>query len=481
MSENFFSNLGKKLNKDYEDAHKKKSYSSTNYEEKLWTGFSKTNKQKILKFVTPLVVTTEENYEEKDMDGNPIFDDFSAKIVQMSTIYGDDKSKKYFFVPRKADDPSHFFWRLQDVVMKKDWIKNEEGKDTPVLVHKDAHPVIIDRIETNGANTGISEQMYPQGWYPKETLFANVIDRTSMDILKEKKHTMLLSKNSWTYTQDDGTEQIRYTQGVEGAGSLSKGLNTLVEESAMPLTSFDVFVERTGDKNIPWNIKNATAFVRGDVPGIPNNLKEFVSMDEDLTEEEKSWKRYNIRNLTKPSSYFKWYNHIKVFLKAVDSTFGTNFYEEVKEKADAEKAQWEKEAKEKEAQKTQENSSSMGFENVSKENASPAPTVETTSSETVESSGGRRKKSRSTETSTGPLPITWETLASFGFKGEAHFESVKPFIQSISSDGKILWKEGTSLEGCIDEADGREFEGPCDFKSPANETITGCLMCGEKF
>ena len=68
---------------------------------------------------------------------------------------------------------------------------------------------------------------------------------------------------------------------------------------------------------------------------------KYISKDTFLTDEEKSWKRYEISKLYAPTTYNKILTHLGNTIKAIDADLKRNFYEELQGLAEREKKEFE--------------------------------------------------------------------------------------------------------------------------------------------
>jgi len=356
---------------------------------------------------------------------------------------------------------------MYDLILKKEWIPDPENKDKKIskLIHQGSHPELVDRFLTNGFNHNISKNKFDRGWKPQRVVVANVIDRSMMDEHREHKHSFLLSKNVNFYEGN-----AFYDIGIPSYGFVEQVLDVISIYGG--LTSYDLLIERTGEKGTPWKVRNGSRYIEE----VPEKLRGFVKESEGLTEEEKSWELYDIESMYKPSSYRKWFSKIKVLAKQVDLAFNTHFHEELEEKANKEKEEYEAWKKENEA-----NNPTQGVDVDEKKEPVTTETShaeEPPKREKQEEAPSRKRTSSRTE----EIPITWESLESFGYKGKEGFtEEVSTLIERITPDGDVVWKEGTgTLMACFD---GCNYKGNSarSFESPDNNKITHCLWCNEKY
>lgn len=458
-SQEYFKNLAKNREEErkQEEANRGQSFS---YDDVFWTGFSQSGEGKILRSYSPFYLKHESEYDLVTDTGEVVFPDESARVVNYVFTINDDKKRSHFYVPDEDEDPDYIYHRLMKVVLEKEYVDDPEGKKNPDgsikkvpnYIHQQAYPLLIDRFLTNGAGQGINPSPFPQGWRRQRKFMGNFIDRGAYDRHRETQAWFLLSKNVYI---PEGKDFGIYDKGV--SAGITQRFNKLVQ-SYGGLNTFDIYVERTGEKNNPWTVIHAHRTIEE----VPERYQDLVVASDDFTDEELSWTPNNIRKLFKPSSYSKWYRNHKVLLKEVDGVFHTHFLEEVKEKAEEEKAQFQQENEEQaeksgEATKTQIDT---------QDNPIETPVKQEESTEVPK----RQKRER---TSSGIRPVTWEDLEAHGYKGEQWFtEELANAIEKVNNDGSISWKEGTSnpME-CFD---------PCTFEQP-DGLSDGCIYCGEAF
>ena len=155
----------------------------------------------------------------------------------------------------------------------------------------------------------------------------NVIDRSQMDWHKANKHTMILAKS---VNEKDGNTYVE-----EGISSFSaKPQFVKLAKHYGPWEKYDISITKTGDKANAYIISNATKnpeLVEG-----PN--VEYISDLDHLTDEERSWERYDLEKLYRITTNTKIYNKLKETIARIDAALKTNFLDELKAEVDKEKA-----------------------------------------------------------------------------------------------------------------------------------------------
>ena len=278
-----------------------------NYEEVKYTGLEP-NVPKVLRFVGPLYGTG--------------LDAYTARKVTIARIV-DDEGKKFRVVrPSYDEDPDYILNKIISKVKKAVWVNKE--KTYPV---KDKYPEIYNLIDKNGLTKDDKRALFDKGWVGKEVLIANVIDREQMDWHREHKHTMLLAKSvnvdangnewpdegiSWYSVESEFPQLFKYYKSWE---------------------NYDIAITRTGSKEKAYIIDNATK----NPERVDGPAAQYISMTDHLTDEEKSWERYDLDKLFRVTTATKIYNRLKKTIGRIDAALGTDFSIELKALVDKEK------------------------------------------------------------------------------------------------------------------------------------------------
>ncbi len=295
------------------DADRKNSGGFT-YAETNWTALNGSDSgiDKVVRFVGNFPTTREEPTD--------------AKTVSFSKIKSD--SNKYFYCrwPSKEENPGWILHRVFDRVMEYEWDSVKEERN---YLLRETSPRVFQRVNKNG-----DEHKFAQGWKPKQVLLANVIDRADIAWHKENKKTKLLSKSAFEIK-----ESIGYEFGVPNY--LYEVIFDDVVEYYGHWENYDVALRRSKDK--PWY----HAFHgEGDLIKISAASKDQI-VKGNLTEEELSWERQDLDEISKITTYAKIKRNLGVFFQEVDKTFSSNFFDELCELAEKEKEEF-KALKEKE-------------------------------------------------------------------------------------------------------------------------------------
>ncbi len=470
MSEanDYFKSLAGKAKAEEKQAEEER-LSNTDYTPIFWSAFEKGGASKVVRFRDPILVEKPSDLKITK-DNGFLHDQYSGRVVQLTQVYNDAGKRNNFFVPTKADDPTHIFWRLRDVVLKREWIKDpdsKEGKKKALYVNEHNHPELVDRLLTNGKNHGISKNMFDKGWYAQPTLFANVYDPTMPKAHSERKSWAILSKHVNLVKADvEGqSDKAYYDWGVPARGTIPQ-LRELVSHYGA-LNSYDVLMARPASKDDSWKIRNATRYIEE----VPDSLKELVNESEDFNEEQKTWELNNIEVLTKISDDAKWFKAFKVLFQQVDLAFKTNFHDEMEAKAkiaDEIKAKIKAE-KEADSPQTEKKKEEVPVSN----NETPAPTRSRT----------RAEAPKAEETD----KITWQKLYDLGYKvtEDKFTPEIQAMISHIDENNIVRWKSDAG-ELIPDDAECMKLtEVPAlkeeSFSSPENPAIGVCLSCGRSW
>lgn len=254
-------------------------------------------------------------------------DNFTAKTVRVSRIIDDNGKVLKAVFPDRTEAPDHILWRIINRVNQTEW---QEGKK--VFPVKEKYPTIYETIKKNGVSPTDKRYIFERGWEGRHVLIANGIDRANYQWHQENKHSMLLSRS--VNVSKDGVEYAE--DGVPSYGFVNGVANLFRFYGSWE--KFDIGIERTGLKESPYRIINASKHIEE----VPKALQGLVSGDP-LTEEELSWERYDLNRLFGYTSSTKLLNRLRNTVALIDGKLGTNFLKELEEASEAEKAQWEKE------------------------------------------------------------------------------------------------------------------------------------------
>lgn len=305
-----FLNYAKQQEEEANKASNKGSF-SREYEDVKWS-ILEANKPKVLRV--------------QGGPPNSNLDNYTSRTVTLCWIIGDDGKKFKVVKPSLFEDPSYVLNKIINKVSQVKWTNNQ--KTFPV---KDSFPDIYNLIDKNGLEETDPRIKFERGWRGREILLMNVIDRSQLDWHRENKHTMLLARNSTT--SSTGTEFV--DEGISSYAISSK-LNHLFA-SYGSWEKYDIAITRTGSMQNPFTVVNATHSPME----VDTSVRSLISSNTSLTDEERSWEKYDLSKLYKYTSATKILNRLKNTLKRIDSSLGTSFLEEVTKLSEEEKKQWE--------------------------------------------------------------------------------------------------------------------------------------------
>lgn len=326
----------------------KKSSTGANFQRKEWetikyVGLSKDH---------PTIVRFVGNFVEEDLKArrpNPS----DMKFMHISKLKADDgKSIFYLYLPLRSDNPEtdHLMWRIIDTVYKKEWVKDPAtGKNKAVEVTKIKHPEIYELVNKGGFTEadGKWPYMYAKGWKGTEMLLINCIDRRD-DWCKTNKHTKLLSKN--VNVTNDGKEYADF--GIPAYGFFNK-LVDIRKNFKQGWEHYDVVITKTGTgMETRNNLFNGTAFTTEAAKaakldlgmGISTDEYKFISQEPALTNEELSYRRYDLDENFKPTSYHTINKYLGKSITKIDKALGTHFSTDLAKLVEEESENWKKEA-----------------------------------------------------------------------------------------------------------------------------------------
>ena len=250
---------------------------------------------------------------------------YTARRAISSLVRDDNDKLTKLRLP--VDDQQHIYWRIINTVLET------EGKGPArKFIHKDAMPVIFNRVRYGSAKPTANQFKYDKGWKGREWLVANVIDREQMDVHRKEKHTMILCKDA--RASKSNPDIVFYDDGVPAYGFVQQ----LVQSLFKPYKNwenYDVGIFRLGQKEMPYRLINASRYQ----PEVPDYLKDSVIPEGPLTDEELSWELYDLRKLTRVTPYSRFFERFGQLVIEVDNHLGTTFFDELQELVSQEEAE----------------------------------------------------------------------------------------------------------------------------------------------
>lgn len=432
------------LNKVADDKEKGNRKSSSNYEasyeEMKWVGLEN-DSAKIVRIVGAPPESMTPGRKSSDTD---------AVEIYVSRIMNDANKKVVLKLPPHADDfkDEHIMWRIINKVKEVEWVPGPNGKNEKK--YKYAGYPWYDKVVHGGFNPTDQQYSWTKGWSGQQVVIFNVLDRED-SWCKDNKHTKLLSKRVNQVVQDNGNVAEYADTGVPSYGFLTK-LSELVGKYGS-WEKYDVAITKTGEMTSPYVVKNATAFAKcpEDIARAELGDKlEFVSQEIQLTPEELSYERYNIKNNFKVTSYQKLLSDFGNTIKLIDGDLRTTYYDELKALSEKEKAEYEAKKAEEEANAPVEASSDTPTESISESTEKP------TRSRVVD------------------MALSADKIAAL--KGwDSLTEDERKLIKDVelNDDGSVKTITYTTTDDLADCPD-------CKFEAPM-AIATCCPVCGLKF
>jgi hypothetical protein len=370
----------------------------------------------------------------------------------------DDKGKKFVIkLPLREDTPAHnhILHRLYDKVTEVAWIKNGT-KNTKVFVNQSKYPELWEAVTKTGYKQDDPGYKMASGLKSTNFVIFNVIDRQD-DWCKDNNHTKILCRQ---VTIDD-KQNVWAQPGIKSWGFLSR-LTDLMNKYKN-YEKYDIAIKRTGQKDPPLELRNASVFKEKDM--LTELLNDDGTIPDEkiivvgpLSEAEKNYERYDLDKLYQATSYTKILNRLTSVIKLCDASLGTKFFEEFTSLSEKEKEEWKIKY------------GSEDEEAVEKEQAA-AENKEINSALSEEK---KKPVSRRTAVGTSETGLSDEKIALL--KGwskltEAERALIKDVIVKDGKVSEIVWVE------CDETANLLACD--CDIASP--EQFSACAACGADF
>ena len=253
---------------------------------------------------------------------------YDPKVVATSKIK-DDKGGQ--FTCHWPDDPDWILFRIYKKVASCTFDKNQlndEGKPgKKVYNYAVDYPKMLDRCLHNNEEGHLYEGRMLQnpGWYPKYSVYFNVLDRSDYAWHKEHKSWKLIAKKVNEAEDKKGNKRLFAESGI-AKGTYDLLANAIAQENG-DWQDFDVAIEKL--TVLPFY----KIYSFQDERKIHNDLVKLgITMNgEKLTDEELSWKKFDIDKITPITRYKTIMNRLGKFIKEVDANLETNFYSELEE------------------------------------------------------------------------------------------------------------------------------------------------------
>lgn len=455
LDDEFFKAYSKKI-KDESTSQSSNSFSQEKeYEEVGYAGCDQ-GYYKIVRLLGAPIGAESQGYKRKPTD---------PKEVLMCEVK-DDKGKRFTIkMPLRAERASdnHILIRMYDKVMEKARING-----VTVYVNKDKHPEAFELISKGGFKPEDGKTYQFSGGLKGDKLsIYNCIDRSD-DWCKNNKHSKILCRS--VNVDDQG--RIWAKPGIKSFGSVNKIAELLGKYGSF--MKYDLAFERTGQKENPWNIKNASRLKEA---GMLEDLANMDGTEVDanqivigpLSDEEKNYELYDLDKFFGPTSYTKIYNRIPSFFKIVDAAFGTHYEDEIRSLSEKEKTEWAlvKEAEQTEAeQKEIEKNLNLNESEIAEATSTENSALSDDSIFGVSEVKSSRKRPSSNE---GLSVDKIAKLKGYQYLTDDIKNRIKDIIEDENGKVKIIWDREDDLLECDD----------CGTLSP--EASTACPVCGAKF
>lgn len=245
-------------------------------------------------------------------------DAFSPKAVYISNIVNDKGNFFRCVWPDvySLEGRTWLLWRIYNKVLSYTY-DNTTNKRT--YHNEQKAPAIFNRVFKNGR----PEVSYEKGWKPTLYVAMNVIDREQMDWHRENKKTFILSKKG---SQKSDGSSVYYEPGVPSS-LIETILDTIVRNKG-DWENYDIAIRKVEGSPYYYANHGADSFnLEGRHPMFTQDY--FNTASNPLTDEERSWKKYNLDVIYPVSSYSKILFNLGAFIKTVDVIFGTKFLPEL--------------------------------------------------------------------------------------------------------------------------------------------------------
>ena len=255
-----------------------------------------------------------------------------CKKIFTSMILGDDDKKFRVFAPDPKERKDWILHKIIKEVLSYDWdpdgIAPDGRKGVRIYHHAKSHPDIFNRVMKNNK----VDNPYEDGWKFSASMIFNVIDRGAMDWHRDQKQLRLLSKKAGA---PDEKGKVWFDYGVPTTVYNLIVDDILSMDGNTDWNDYDIVIKKLSDD--PWyKVYHGI----DDAKRISDETKKLVHAGP-LTDEERSWKPWDLDKLFPITEYKRIKDHLGIFIQQVGKVFGKPWYEELcelTEKEEAEKA-----------------------------------------------------------------------------------------------------------------------------------------------
>lgn len=354
-----------------------------------------------------------------------------AKLSYIGMLKADDGKKTRIIFPDHQTHKNWILWRIIDLVLDGKMVGSGDSRHREYTYEK-VHPECFKRVRYNDNETN----PYESGFYPTAFVNINCIDRSDMEWHKENKHTKLLSKRA---SRIGDSDNFYFDTGIP-VGCY----NMIFDECVEPFgdwEEYDVVIKKLNDN--PWyKVLSGTA----DFNRISDVSKQLV-VDGPLTDEERSWERYDLDQLYGVTSYSKIKAKLGDFIKKVDVDFKKNFYAELEELVEKEKAQWKAEGKD-DFGRTPSEGKAMSTDDWKEEEKEDIPAEELVPTPTSEEEKPAQRPAVRTRV---PAGLDWNALYDGSYNGTKYLgvlemnDEEKASVLGVADDGQFIYKKECRL------------------------------------
>ena len=365
-----------------------------------------------------------------------------AKLSYIGMLKADDGKKTRIIFPDHQTNKDWILWKIIDLVLDGKMVGSGDSRHRE-YTYETVHPECFRRVRWNDNESNSFES----GWYPTSFVNINCIDRSDMSWHKENKHTKLLSKRA---SKIGDTDNFYFDTGIPLAC-----YNAIFDNVVEPFgdwEEYDVVIRKMSSS--PWYtaLSGTHDFAR------LSDVVKTIIIDGPLSEEEKSWERYDLDQLYGVTSYSKIKAKLGKFIQKVDVDFGKHFTEELDSLVAKEKAEWEaKKPKQTESAPAPAVSASSE-EDDGLYMVPPAPEAKPTvlNVESLNASSeipSRPVKEEIPTRTPRAVEIDWVGLANGTYNGTKYLgvplmtDEEKDFVLGVQDDGQFIYrkKEGVVL------------------------------------
>ena len=453
LDDAFFKAYSKKVSEDAANSAGGGNYEQPEYDEVGYVGCEKGAFSIVRLLGAPIGAETQ-GYKRKPYD---------PKEIITCEVKDDDGKRFTIKLPLRQPIASdnHILIRLYDKVAEKVKINGEN-----VYKNKAAHPEIFEAVTKGGFKPSDGKTyQYSNGYRGDRVSIYNVIDRSDT-WCKDNKHTKILCRD----LNIDDQNRVWAKPGIKSFGSVQKIAGLLGKYGSFE--KYDIGLKKTGIKENPWEIVNASRLKEKDMMEDLGN-DDGSTVDENiisvgpLTDEERTYERYDLDKFFQPTTYQKIQKRISGLFKLCDAQLGTHFTEELAGLVEKEKAYFKELYGDKEAKQAKaENEAIRENLNMTKEEFAEATSVDTM----PDPMAAPARRRPTAEASSSKLSADKIALLK-GWDNQS--EEIRARIVDVEvKDGKptIVWDRKDDLLQC----DG------CGALSP-EKGVTHCPVCGAKF